>query len=86
MEAKIGTRIFFEYDGFEYEREIEDITVFKNYSWFGSLGFGCDVAFCIHGDLDSSNKPIMEGLAIQYDGTENTLVHGYIREGITFEP
>lgn len=85
MEAKVGLRVFFEYDGFDYEREIEDIVIYKNYSWFGDLGFGCDVAFSIHGDLDANNDPIMEGLAIQYDGTGNAFVHGYIREGITFE-
>ena len=86
MEAKVGMRVFFEYCGFDYEREIEGITIYKNYSWIGDLGFGCDVAFCVHGDLDANNKPIMEGLVIQYDGTSDVSVHGYIRTGITFEP
>jgi hypothetical protein len=86
MEAKVGMRIFFEYCGFDYEREIENITIYKNYSWFGDLGFGGNVAFCVHGDLDDRNKPLMKGLVIQYDGTSDTSIHGYVRTGITFEP
>ena len=83
MEAKVGTTILFHYDGMEYEREIEDITVYKNYSWFGDLGFGCDVSFTIHGDLDK-NKPVLSGLVIQVDGVGND-IHEYLRDGITFK-
>lgn len=82
--VKVGTTVFFTYDDMEYERDIEEVVVYKNYSWFGSLGFGFDVAFAIHGDLNEKNEPVMEGLAIQVDGL-NSNIHEYIREGITFE-
>ena len=81
MKAKVGLLVFFEYNGEEYEREIESIKVYKNYSWYGDLGFGGNVEFLIHGNLDENNEPIMDGLAIQVDGVG---IHDYVREGITF--
>ena len=84
MEAKVGITVFFEYDGFEFERDIESIHIYKNYSWWGDLGFGGLVQFSIHGDLDEDNNPVMEGLCIQVDGVDND-VHEYIRDGITWE-
>lgn len=86
MDAKVGMRIFFEYCGKRYEREIEEITIYKNYSWIGDLGIADNVAFCVHGDLDYCNRPLMEWLAVQFDDMENIAIHGYIRTGITFEP
>ena len=82
MKAKVGMSVFFSYDGEEYEREIESIKVYKNYSWFGDLGFGGNVEFLIHGNLDENNAPIMSGLTIQVDGVG---IHEYVREGITFK-
>lgn len=84
MKAKVGTRVFFTYDDDEYEREIEDITIYKNYSWIGDLGFGVNVSFLIHGSLDD-NTPVMENLAIQVDGVGKVNIHEYVREGITFK-
>ena len=84
MKAKVGITVFFEYDGFYFERDIEDVHVYKNYSWYGNLGFGGDVQFLIHGNLDENNVPIMEALCIQVDGVDNG-IHEYIREGITWE-
>lgn len=84
MKAKVGTRVFFTYDGEEYEREIEDIVIYKNYSWIGGLGFGGNVSFLIHGSLDD-NTPVMANLAIQVDGVGKANIHEYVREGITFK-
>ena len=84
MKAKVGTRVFFSWNDDEYEREIESISIYKNYSWVGELGFGMDVMFLIHGDLDGNNKPVMSGLAIQVDGVGNS-THEYVRDGITFK-
>lgn len=86
MDARIGMKISFEYCGEKYEREIEEITIYKNYSWIGDLGFADNVAFCVHGDLDYGKRPLMEGLVIQFDDMENIAIHGYIRTGITFKP
>ena len=84
MKAKTGISIFFEWNGDSYEREIEGIHLYKNYSWWADLGFGVDVMFAIHGKLNENNEPIMDGLAIQVDGIDNS-THEYVREGITFK-
>ena len=84
MKAKVGTRVFFSWNDDEYERDIESITIYKNYSWIGDLGFGGDVMFIIHGDLDENNEPVMSGLSIQVDGVGNS-THEYVRDGVTFE-
>lgn len=78
MEAKVGTLVSFDYNGDRYEREIEDITIYKNYSWIGDLGWGGNVSFLIHGDLNDG-RPVMQGLVIQVDGV-GTDVHGYIKD------
>lgn len=78
MDAKVGTSVFFDYDGDRYEREIEDITIYDDCSWFGDLGWGVNVSFLIHGDL-KDGKPVMQGLSIQVDGV-GTDVHGYIKD------
>lgn len=84
MKAKTGISIFFEWNGDSYEREIEEIHIYKNYSWWGDLGFGADVMFAMHGNLNENNEPIMDGLVIQVDGIGNS-THEYVREGITFK-
>lgn len=84
MKAKTGISIFFEWNGDSYEREIEEIHLYKNYSWWGDLGWGVDVMFAIHGNLNENNEPIMDGLVIQVDGIGNS-THEYVREGITFK-
>jgi hypothetical protein len=83
MKAKVGIKVFFMYDDMEYEREIEDIVSYKNYSWIGDLGFGGNVMFLLHGALENG-VPMMQELAIQVDGV-GTDIHEYIREGITFD-
>ena len=83
--VKVGTSVFFTYDGEEYEREIEDVKKYKNYSWICNLGFGGNVMFLIHGNLDEQGEPVMEGLAIQVDGVNGNAVHEYVREGITYK-
>ena len=72
MEAKIGTTVFFSYDGEEYERDIESIKVLKNL-WIGRLGYGIDnqgdnVMFFLHGNVDKNGRPVMEDLVIQVEG------------------
>ena len=83
--VKVGTSVFFTYDGEEYEREIESVTKYKNYSWIGDLGFGGNVMFLVHGNLDEHGEPIMEGLVIQVDGVNDSTIHEYVRDGITYK-
>ena len=83
--VKVGTSVFFTYDGEEYEREIEDVKIYKNYSWIGDLGFGGNVMFLVHGNLDEQGEPIMEGLVIQVDGVNGSTIHEYVRDGITYK-
>lgn len=83
--VKVGTSVFFTYDGEEYEREIESVTKYKNYSWIGDLGFGGNVMFLVHGNLDEQGEPIMEGLVIQVDGVNGSTIHEYVRDGITYK-
>lgn len=84
MKAKVGISVFFEWNGETYEREIEEINIYKNYSWWGDLGFGVDTMFAVHGNLDKNGEPIMEGLVIQVDGIIDVSLHEYVRSGITF--
>lgn len=83
--VKVGTSVFFTYNGEEYEREIEDVKIYKNYSWIGDLGFGGNVMFLVHGNLDEQGEPIMEGLVIQVDGVNGSTIHEYVRDGITYK-
>ena len=83
--VKVGTSVFFTYDGEEYERDIESVTKYKNYSWIGKLGFGGNVMFLVHGNLDEQGEPIMEGLVIQVDGVNGSTIHEYVRDGITYK-
>lgn len=83
--VKVGTSVFFTYDVEECEREIESVRKYKNYSWIGELGFGGNVMFLVHGNLDEQGEPIMEGLVIQVDGVNGSTIHEYVRDGITYK-
>lgn len=82
---KVGTSVFFTYNGEEYEREIESVKKYKNYSWIGDLGFAGNVMFLMHGDLDEQGEPVMQRLAIQVDGVNDSTIHEYVRNGITYK-